>query len=278
MQVWLGTSGYSYPDWVGGFYPVGIRQGAMLKFYAGHFPLVELNFSFYRLPTPQMLARLAEQTPEGFQFIVKLPRTISHEESPRELPAFREAVEELRKRRRLTGVLCQLPQATHRTTQAESWLKQVARQLADYSFAVEFRHRSWSVPEVVPWLSAFGIDLVAVDVPDLPNLYPCGWVQSSRQAYVRLHSRNASNWYQSDKDRYDFDFEDTALTEWVDAMRGAANQTDRVLLLFNNCQRSQAAANARRMRELLSRLAPEYQIVPPFAAPTVGEQRMLFDL
>src|SRR5438876_474667 len=81
MQVWLGTSGYSYPDWVGGFYPPGTRSNQMLNRYAESFPLVELNFTFYRLPTPAMLARLANQAPDGFQFVVKMPRSLSHEES-----------------------------------------------------------------------------------------------------------------------------------------------------------------------------------------------------
>src|SRR5438067_1393579 len=85
MDVWIGTSGYSYPDWVGGFYPVGTKSGQMLAYYSRRFPLVELNFTFYRPPTPQMLAKLADQTPPGFRFLVKLPRTISHEQSPRDL-------------------------------------------------------------------------------------------------------------------------------------------------------------------------------------------------
>jgi len=115
MQFWLGTSGYSYPDWVGGFYPPGTRPAGMLAHYVRHFPLVELNFTFYRLPTPAMLARLADQTPPGFQFVVKLPRTLSHDEDPRDLPPFRLAVEELRVRDRLLGLLGQLPQSTHDT-------------------------------------------------------------------------------------------------------------------------------------------------------------------
>src|SRR5438132_10075491 len=84
-QIWIGTSGYSYPDWVGGFYPPNTRPNRMLAYYCGHFPLVELNFTYYRLPTPGMLARLVEQTPPGFQFLVKLPRSLSHEESTAEL-------------------------------------------------------------------------------------------------------------------------------------------------------------------------------------------------
>jgi uncharacterized protein YecE (DUF72 family) len=278
MQVWLGTSGYSYADWVGGFYPAGTRQGQMLGHYVRHFPLVELNFSFYGLPAPHVLARMADQTPEGFQFLVKVPRTISHEQSPRELPAFRQAVEEMRRRGRLTGLLCQLPQATRRGKAALAWLDVLGRELAGYGLAVEFRHRSWANPDALARLQERGIDLVAVDVPDLPNLYPRGWVQSGPRAYVRLHSRNATNWYRSDKDRYDYDYDDAALAEWIQALRTAADRTDRVLLLFNNCQRSQAAENARRMRELLARLAPEHQVVGPFAPAVEGTQRLLFDL
>jgi hypothetical protein len=65
MKVWIGTSGYSYADWVGPFYPHGLRPKQMLRYYGGHFPVVELNFTFYRLPTAAMLARLADQTPQA---------------------------------------------------------------------------------------------------------------------------------------------------------------------------------------------------------------------
>src|SRR5438552_630558 len=115
MRVWIGCSGYSYPDWVGPFYPSGTRPNRMLGNYCRAFPLVELNFTFYRPPTPSMLERMAEQTPPDFQFVVKMPRTLSHEENPKDLPGFRMAVEALRRRNQLSGILCQLPQAAHRT-------------------------------------------------------------------------------------------------------------------------------------------------------------------
>ena len=60
MKVWVGTSGYSYPDWVGPFYPEGTRPNRMLSYYARQFPLVELNFTFYRPTTPEMLGRIAD--------------------------------------------------------------------------------------------------------------------------------------------------------------------------------------------------------------------------
>jgi uncharacterized protein YecE (DUF72 family) len=278
MQIWVGTSGYSYPDWVGPFYPPGTRPGRMLAHYCRYFPLVELNFTFYRLPTAVTLSRLAEQTPAGFQFIVKLPRTLSHEENAADIAGFRQAVDELRDRGRLLGLLCQLPQACHNLPRHRAWLNALAGEFAGYGLAVEFRHSSWFRPEIAAWLGERNLDLVAVDVPDLPGLYPRGLVQSTPRLYVRFHSRNAENWYRSDKDRYDYDYDDQALDEWIQAMSRNENRSDRVLLLFNNCQRSQAVANAQRMRELLSRMDTGMEIVEPFAAPLPGsQQRLLFD-
>ena len=125
-------------------------------------------------------------------------------------------------------------------------------ELAGYPLAVEFRHHSWYRPEVADWLGDRKLDLVAVDVPDLPGLYPRRLVQSGPLVYVRFHSRNAENWYRSDKDRYDYHYDDAAMIEWIEALTLTADRTQRVLLLFNNCQRSQAVENARRMRELWS--------------------------
>jgi uncharacterized protein YecE (DUF72 family) len=278
MQAWIGTSGYSYADWVGSFYPTGTRSRSMLAHYCRHFPLVELNFSFYRLPTVSMLARMADQSPHRFQFIVKLPRSLSHEEKADELGAFRDAVEELRRRDRLIGLLCQLPQATHDNRQHRHWLAFLASELAGYQLAVEFRHRTWSNPEVPSWLAEHKLDLVAVDAPDLPNLYPSGLVQSGPRIYVRFHSRNAHKWYLSDKDRYDYNYTDAAMGEWIDSLNRSATSSDRVMLLFNNCRRGQAAENAQRIRELLERMAPSMEIVEPFAASAPEtHQRMLFE-
>src|SRR6185437_2327047 len=88
MQVWIGTSGYSYADWVDDFYPSKLRSDRMLPYYARVFPLVELNYTFYQPPTAAGLLHMAEQTPAGFQFLVKLPRSLSHEQDTRDLPGF----------------------------------------------------------------------------------------------------------------------------------------------------------------------------------------------
>jgi uncharacterized protein YecE (DUF72 family) len=196
MQVWIGTSGYSYADWVGEFYPEGTRPERYLAVYARHFPLVELNFTFYRPPTRAILQRLASKAPPGFQFIVKAPQLISHDQRPLEIPGFRDAVEGLQARGQLAGVLAQFPQAMHCTKADCDWVSTLARELGHLKLAVEFRHRSWDRPGLPSWLAEQGVDLVAVDVPDIAALFPRGWVQAGSTAYVRLHSRDGTKWYE----------------------------------------------------------------------------------
>jgi uncharacterized protein YecE (DUF72 family) len=278
MQVWIGTSGYSYLDWVGPFYPNGTRPNRMLAHYVKEFPLVELNFTYYRPPTPSMLVRLAEKVPRGFQFLVKLPQTISHEESPRDLAGFRAAVEAMASFGCVAGLLCQLPQATHNLAAHRKWVEQVGSELGKFHLAVEFRHHSWLKPEISNWLAAMGLDLVSVDVPDIPSLYPRGLVHSTDRIYIRLHSRAEANWYGEDRDRYDYFYEDADLEQWIQALRSTVIATRVAFVLFNNCMRSQAVENARRMRQLMKRLAPKLDVVDPFAeVPPLSTQHTLFE-
>jgi uncharacterized protein YecE (DUF72 family) len=275
MPYWVGTSGYSYPDWVGSFYPSHTRPTEMLPYYSRHFPLVEINYTFYRPPTPTQLTRLAARVPSGFQFLIKLPKALSHDRQRAEIVGFRKAVEALQERGQLLGLLCQLPQSAHCNGAARSWLEELNHQLPGLGLAVEFRHRSWARPEVPRWLADHAIDLVAVDVPGLPALYPRGLVASGPNVYVRFHSRNAELWYASDGARYDYDYTDAELTEWVDATVSGAPGAEtpgpgRTLFLFNNCQGSQAARNAQRMMALLRARGADLVAPPP-------GQRGLFD-
>jgi uncharacterized protein YecE (DUF72 family) len=276
MQVWIGTSGYSYQDWMGDFYPAGTRPATMLSYYSRHFPLVELNFTFYRPPTVSALAAQADKSPPGFQFLVKMPQSISHEHRADDLPSFCLAAGELARRGRLLGVLCQLPQSCHYGRRELDWLAALGDRLQGLRPAVEFRHRSWVRPEISEWLTERGFDLVAVDAPDLPGLYPGGWVQSGRRAYVRFHSHNAANWYAGDKERYDYYYSDEELTDWVDAAAAATRSTDEGLFLFNNCHRGQAVVNARRLAELFAQRAPHLPLVVPVGDP-VPVQKTLFE-
>jgi uncharacterized protein YecE (DUF72 family) len=236
MDIWIGTAGYSYRDWVGAFYPPATRGTQVLAYYSRHFPLVELNLTFYRTPTSAILNRLADQTPPGFQFILKLPQSLSHEASPRDLAACHEAVTALASRNQLLSLLCQLPQRVHHSSKAERWLETLAEGFSGLRLAVEFRHRSWSHPGLISWAEKAGVDIVSVDVPDLPGLFPSGLIKATSRIYVRMHSRRPANWYAGHAPRYDYRFPDSALYEWIDAIpRGGG--AEQAIFIFNNCYR-----------------------------------------
>jgi uncharacterized protein YecE (DUF72 family) len=265
-EIWIGTAGYSYPDWVGPFYPEGTRPERMLPFYATRFPLVELNFTFHRPPTRAMLLKLADRAPATFQFVVKVPQTISHEQRPLDLPGFRHAVEGLKERGQLAGVLAQFPPSMHCSRAACDWITTLAKELGHASLCVEFRHRSWDRPGLPAWLAEHRLTVVAVDVPALGELFPAGWRRSTALAYVRLHTRNASKWHKAGPERYDYNYTDAELEEWAEALARAENLT-RALVVFNNCVATQAAENAQRFRALLQRRAETFDLVPPPGIP-----------
>jgi uncharacterized protein YecE (DUF72 family) len=263
MQLWIGTSGYSYPDWVGAFYPAGMSPQKMFTHYVQRFPLVELNYTFYRPAESSSLLRLAQKAPEGFQFIVKLHQSISHERKLTEVRGIREAVDALQQENQLLGLLCQFPQEFHYTQQNRGWVETVADKFPGHALAVEFRHHTWHVPEVNDWLRQRQLHLVSVDVPNIPNLYPRRLVLTNRLIYIRLHSRNKNAWYGQEKSRYDYNYSDQEMLEWTQALALANDKADRALMLFNNCHGSQAALNAQRVQKLLEKMNTPFEVVPP---------------
>ena len=83
-MIWIGTSGYNYPEWKGSFYPADLPASKMLAFYAERFTTVEINYTFYRMPTESTLAKWADATPPGFRFTLKAPKRITHDRRLRE--------------------------------------------------------------------------------------------------------------------------------------------------------------------------------------------------
>jgi uncharacterized protein YecE (DUF72 family) len=276
MELWVGTSGYSYADWVGDFYPKGTSSAKMLPYYARHFPLVELNFTFYRPPTAQQLTRLADQVPAGFQFIVKLHQSFSHEHHLAGAAHFRNAVEILAKQHSLLALLCQFPQRFHYDTVNLGKLEALAEAFQGMDLAVEFRHASWNRPEVKKWLTARHLHLVSVDVPPIASLFPSGVMQTSRLLYVRMHSRRTQAWYAGEKERYDYLYSDSELYSWIDELAARQGRADRALLLFNNCYLGQAVRNAQRVQELIRTGNTPFTLVEP-PPPPVPQQGYLFE-
>jgi uncharacterized protein YecE (DUF72 family) len=277
IPVWIGTAGYAWPEWVGPFYPGGTSVERMPRFYATQFPCVEINSTFYRPPTREQLARLADRTAPGFQFSLKVPRTVSHEHRIHALRPFREAADELAARHRLIGFVLQFPEQFTDTARHRDWVMKVADGLYGYPTWVEFRHRSWHRPRLGEWVRRHGLELAAIDVPDLPQLFPRGVIDpGTTRVYARLHSRVPENWFAGGKARYDYDYPDGVLREWVGKLADAAPRLTDVYLMFNNCRGVQGPTNARRMAALIAAEAPGLRVVEP-PAPGLPRQGTLFD-
>jgi uncharacterized protein YecE (DUF72 family) len=253
--VVVGTSGFSFADWVGPFYPSGTRGPDMLAYYAQHFASVELNSSYYGIPRPGTMELLDRKTPDGFEFVVKGYKSMTHEQSgpsPEDLAAFRECLGPLRAAGKLRGVLLQFPWSFRPTQAARKRLEALHQALSpEAPLFVEFRHASWLVPRVFEFLEQRGMGYCSVDEPTLPGLVPPEARVTGEQAYVRLHGRNRDTWWGRGGDRYDYNYTPEELSEWVRKIRELAERSKQVYVFFNNCHAGQAARNALLMRDML---------------------------
>jgi len=259
-RILVGTSGYSFADWVGPFYPSGTKSGDFLRYYSGHFETVEVNSTYYGIPQPRVLEQMEKKTPPGFRFVVKLNQGMTHQGSldPALYRDFLAALEPLKRAAKYDGLLAQFPWGFKRTDENRRHLGALRALLPSEPLFVEFRHDSWLTPQLEPSLRAHRIGYCAVDEPPLPGLLPPVTMLTTEDAYVRFHGRNARNWWGGGGergartgDRYDYDYSEAELKEWIAKIAGLAQQARRTYLFFNNCHAGQAARNAKLMQELL---------------------------
>jgi uncharacterized protein YecE (DUF72 family) len=254
-RVLIGTSGYSYDDWVGPVYPPGTPKKDFLALYAREFPVVELNFSYYQQPRPQAMERMMGETPPGFLFALKAHRSMTHEigeDWERSVAEFREGIRPLAESGRLAAVLLQFPYSFAYTPESRSRLARLCDQLPGLPLAVEFRKSDWLRETVFDGLRERGVSLVSVDEPDLPRLLrPTAEVTGSF-GYARFHGRNKEAWWTGDNaSRYDYLYSREELGEWTERIRAIISRVPVLLLFFNNHWRGSAAKNAHDMQLLL---------------------------
>jgi uncharacterized protein YecE (DUF72 family) len=253
----VATSGYSFPDWVGPFYPEGTSRERMFEYYTHHFAAVELNFTYYRMPSASTIDSLTRKSPEGFTFWVKANQQTTHEQNRGVAGEFLDSLTPMSEAGKLGGILLQFPQSFHRTRESRQYLSAVLEDLAGPPLAVEFRHQSWQDPAVAAGLKERGVTLVIPDVPAVPGLYRSAPQLTTRTGYVRLHSRNAAGWFAGMAERYDYDYSAVELTELARDWETLEENLDRLNVFFNNCHRGQAAQNAERFQQILRQMEKE---------------------
>ncbi|HEY51061.1 MAG TPA: DUF72 domain-containing protein [Dehalococcoidia bacterium] len=234
----IGTSGWHYEHWRATFYPPKLAKSSWLEFYARHFHTVELNASFYRLPSEDAFKTWHRSTPPDFTFAVKVSRFITH------IKRLRNAEEPLHnflERAQILGeklgpLLYQLPPGLHRDDEVlESFLAQLPH---GWRHAFEFRHGSWLDDEVFQILRQHNVGLCVFDMPKLT----CPLVATADFAYIRFHGSDAL---------YSSNYSDEELADWAKKITQMADTLKTVYIYFNNDIEGFALNNARTIRTYL---------------------------
>ena len=295
MSILVGTAGWTDKSLIdsGLFYPAEVKTAEQrLRYYAERYPLVEIDSSYYGMPSEQNAHLWAERTPEHFLFNVKAFRLFTgHQTPPKALPKdirealqaeknvyykdvpeelrdelwkrFAQALEPLRLAGKLGALHFQFPpwMAFHRESFAH--LEDVRARLPEHQLAVEFRNRTWFAENRRERTLRFQRDNrlanVVVDEPQgFASSIPTLWeVTSPELAVVRLHGRNAETWekkgLKASSERFNYDYSEAELSEMVKPIEGLAQQAKEVHVIFNNNYQDQGQRNAKTMMGLLDR-------------------------
>lgn len=253
--IHIGASGFSYADWVGPFYPARTRKEDFLRYYATHFSALEVNYTYYRMPTRKTMQRLLEKAGDQMRFAVKLTDLFTHKRTYQssDVVAFGEAVEPLADAGQLGCLLAQFPYSLKTTRPNWAYFKSLVTQFAAFPLVVEFRKADWATEKLFDWLRNANVGYACVDEPQLPGLLPPHDEVTSSIGYVRFHGRNAAKWWEHDRpeERYDYRYSSEELREWLPRLRRMTEESEELFVFFNNHFEGKALDNAQQMMQLL---------------------------
>ncbi len=237
-RVYIGTSGWSYKGWEKEFYPAGFPATRHFEFYASQFPTVEINLTFYRLPTRAAVEGWRENAPPGFIYAVKGSRFITHMKKMTNLndalERFFEPLEPLADR--IGVILWQLPPMLHKNaSRLDQFLSMLPRQ---YRYAVEFRHRSWLDEEVFGVLRRHRAASVSASSLGMPM----DLTVTADVVYLRFHGLTGASSH---------DYTEAELEPWAAHIRKQSRLGKTVYAYFNNDANVRAPANAKLLMSLV---------------------------
>ena len=233
MNTLIGTSGYDYPEWKGAFYPENLKRKDFLSYYSTQFNALELNNTFYNMPTAERMKGFYERSEGRLSFSVKANRLLTHETGAdwrENAKAFQMAVSPLLEKNSLCTVLFQFPQSFHYTKDNRIYLSNLIEEFKGFPVVIEFRHVDWVRDSVFEGLKERGAEIAYCDMPKLKYLPPsvgsmdsvnsvpvtnslpaanfmpaanfAGSTSSASSTpaagglfYLRLHGRNSDAWY-----------------------------------------------------------------------------------
>jgi uncharacterized protein YecE (DUF72 family) len=259
-MIYIGTSGFSYEDWVGPYYPADLDKREWLSFYAREFSTSEINFTYYRIPAAKTLAQMANKTPEGFLFTIKATQELTHvrdQDSRGLFTQFKNALKPLIDQGKFGCVLAQFPHSFHNTPENIDYLKTFRERMGDLPLVIEFRGHDWLTDEVFAFLRQHDLGFCCVDEPKLKGLMPSIAEVTGPVGYVRFHGRNVKKWWQHEEawERYDYTYSEAELQEWGPKIEKVAAGAEKTFAFANNHWQAQAIGTARQLKMLLGEKA-----------------------
>jgi len=253
----IGCCGFSYAEWVGSFYPAGLKQRDMLAFYAKRFDSLEIDSAYYGVPKPVTFERLLTLTPDDFRIAMKLPGTLTHVPPEDALHAdgalIADRARDLARAGKLACWLAQFPASFRPGVAARDRLCRLRELLRGVPLVVEFRHREWQTAETLAFLDEHGIGWTNVDEPNFEALLRPSSDVSGGIGYVRFHGRNAEQWWTppTPGDRYRYEYSEDELEPWADRVLDMAGSARETYAFFNNHRDAQATVDARKLARLV---------------------------
>ena len=239
-KIHIGTSGWSYKHWKGIFYPKNVKPAEYLAFYARHFPVSEINNSFYKLPTKETVAKWIDTVPGNFLFCPKMSRYLTHLKKlhdPREpLERFFHVFGPFKKR--LGPILVQLPANSRFNVEVAETFYAETGQYQGFRFALEVRHPSWFSDESMRLMKKHHITLVFSQA----DRFPYHEEITSKDIYLRFHGPSSL---------YSSSYSDDVLEDYAEKFAAWADEGHHVWAFFNNDVGGYALDNAKRLQELV---------------------------
>jgi len=262
-MIKIGTSGFYFVDWKGTVYPPGLREREMLSFYEKElgFHALEVNFTYYALPSQKSFSAMSKKTSGDFEFVVKAYKGMTHEIRNKEtgeminnqetFKKFKYSLEPLIGDGKLAGILAQFPYGFFPNRENFGYLERFKEEMGDLPLVIEFRNQTWLKEVTFEFLKRYGIGFCIVDEPKLEKLMPYLPQATSAIGYFRFHGRNP-NWFNVPASvRYDYLYSENELREFVPDIKDISKKTAKTLIFFNNCHAGSAAKNAAQMAKLL---------------------------
>lgn len=262
----IGTSGYDYPEWRVVFYPEDLKRKDFLIFYATQFNALELNNTFYNIPTAERLLSFYERSEGKLSFSVKANRLLTHEIGADWQVAAKD-----------------FPESFHYTNDNRIYLAKLIAEFDGFPVTIEFRHKEWIRESVFEGLEMRKTGIVFCDMPmchlaqmsiisnyangakrrmpQLKNL-PDGTVMKTpfigSNAYIRLHGGNERAWYAVGESlnvsaRYCYDYSDEELAQFIPIIKAAGREGKKVQVYFNNHPNGSGAKNGLKLKEMIGK-------------------------